>query len=175
LAKQIVDCYQTFTSQFKNVRNAILLIHEWHGILRMHHAEFQSIIEGTSDTEIKVKGFVKRMRQYFYQLLVDYNYQHIHLKTTDFHNLVVTCYLWSIEYQSLVTQTTTLFSNTADKADDIFSAVTHLFLNDDLQVGDNIAIHSTKSSIILQAEADLVETHPLLRPEWINSVYKNHT
>jgi hypothetical protein len=146
LAKQIVDGYQTFTSQFKNLGNAILLIHEWHGILRSHHDEFQSIVETTSDTDMKIKGFVKRMRNYFYQLLVDYNYQHIHLKTMDFHNLIVTCYLWSIEYQSLVTQSTTLFSDTTDKADDIFLAMTHLFLNGDhLQIGDEIAVHSTDS------------------------------
>lgn len=170
LLKRIITEYEKLTQQFKDQNNGKIIITEWHTILRAHDKEFWEI--ASQNTENNLDKFIKRLRNYLYQLLVDHHYQHVQLKKIDFKSLIVACYLWASEYSKWISRFTFLFKNN-DKADSIFLMIMDLFITKDtMNVDDKIFIITCnnngklKKPITISATQELIETHPNLRPQF---------
>lgn len=170
LLKRIITQYEQITQQFKNQNNGKIIITQWHTILKAHDKEFWEIV--SDETENNLDKFIKRLRNYLYQLLVDHKYQHVQLKKVDFKSLIVACYLWGSEYSKWVSQYTSLFQNN-DKADSIFIMIMDLFITKDtMNIEDEIYVITCndgelKKPIIISATQELIETHPNLRPQFL--------
>lgn len=166
LLKRIMAQYEQITTQFKDQNNGKIILTEWHMILRAHTKEFWEVVQGDS-SGTQLEKFVKRLRNYLYQLLVDHHYQHVILKKVDFKSLIVACYLWSAEYSKWVARHTSLF-RWNDNADKIFLMIMDLFVSrDTLDIGDRVLVVDSRGAPTgIIASQELVETHPTLRPQY---------
>lgn len=163
LFQQIQDQYDKLIKQFKNATNAKILFTKWQMILKVHYDEFWELVKQSKQLD----GFIKRIRNYLYQSLVDHDYQHIQLKDINFKKLIISSYLWANEY--IAGLPINLFKKDGDNFDSMFMMIMDIFhVQDSLDFQDKIHIHSFKKSYHqICTTNDVIQTHPCLRPKWI--------
>lgn len=152
-----------FTSQFKNKMNANTILFEWVEILSHHQEEFFVFLK---ENDATLKPFINRLKTYLYQTLVENQYQHIQLKEIDFQKLIISMYLWTMEYIQFLHSSLP----TKDNTDDIFLMVFELFFNSDEMEKDDDIIVFTNRPMVLKATAQLIRTHPILRSNVLKQI-----